>query len=138
MAQLMRPPAPDRETALDNAVNAGRIMFGGGFEFDEDRARHVAGLAYDRCFYPAGQARQTAAIMAHGSRVDALAKLEMPTLVIHGDDDPLVPVEGGRDTARAVPGSTLLEIPGMGHALPRAAWGQISEAICAHADKAGR
>ncbi len=77
---------------------------------------------FDRSFYPQGTARQMAAIMAHGSRAERLRAVSAPTLVIHGAADPLVPIEGGRDTAQAIPGAELLVIEGMGHDLPEGAW----------------
>ena len=95
------------------------------------RAR--AARTFDRAFYPAGIARQLTAIFASGSRRDALRSVTIPTLVIHGDADPLVPVEGGRDTAQSIPGARLLIIEGMGHDLPRGAWPRIIDAISAHA-----
>jgi pimeloyl-ACP methyl ester carboxylesterase len=63
----------------------------------------------------------------------------VPTLVIHGTSDPVVPVEGGKDTARAIPGAELILIEGMGHDLPHGgAWPRIVEAIGKHTQKAGR
>src|SRR5882724_2657871 len=97
------------------------------------RAANVerAARSYDRCFHPAGVARQLVAILASGSRREALAAVAVPTLVIHGRDDPLIPVEAGLDTARAVRGAELLAIDGMGHDLPRAVWPPIVEHISA-------
>ena len=69
------------------------------------------------------------AILSHGNRKPALSFLTAPTLVIHGSEDPLVPVEGGIDTAEAIPGAQLLIIEGMGHDLPRGAWQRIIDAI---------
>jgi pimeloyl-ACP methyl ester carboxylesterase len=138
MALLMRPPAADRESAIENGVESRKLLSGSAHPFDEERARRNTALAYDRCFYPAGQSRQTAAIIAHGNRVDRLRRLDVPTLVIHGDVDPLVPVEGGHDTARSVPGADLLIIPGMGHDLHPGTWGGIAEAIHSLAEKAPR
>ena len=85
---------------------------------------------------PPSDLRQLAAVLAHGSRVDALRKLDIPTLVIHGNDDPLVPVEGGRDTAASIPGAELLLIDGMGHELPLQLFARIAEAICNNAKAA--
>ena len=79
-----------------------------------------------------------AAIIADGDRRGILAKVDTPTLVIHGTDDPLVPVEGGRDTAAHIAGAKLLEIPGMGHDLPLELVDQMADAIADHARAAGR
>ena len=138
MALLMRPPAQDRETAIEYNIEGRRMLSGPAHPFDEERARMNAERAYDRCFYPAGQGRQTAAIMAHGSRTEALSKLDVPTLVIHGDCDPLVPIEAGQDTARCVPGADLLVVEGMGHDLHPAVWPRIVDSIHQHTEKAGR
>jgi pimeloyl-ACP methyl ester carboxylesterase len=82
-------------------------------------------------------ARQLVAILTHGDRGIALASVKAPTLVIHGTDDPLVSVEGGKATAKAVPGAQLMLIEGMGHDLPHGgAWPRIVEAIAAHTLKA--
>ena len=67
-----------------------------------------------------------------------LGSVSVPTLVIHGDDDPLVPVEGGRETAEAIPGAELIIIEGMGHDLPHygnGAWRQIVDEIVNHTQK---
>jgi pimeloyl-ACP methyl ester carboxylesterase len=77
-----------------------------------------------------------AAIMASPSRVDRLGSLEMPVLVLHGLDDTLVPPENGRRTHKAIPGSTLVEVQGMGHDLPEGAWPQIVDAIVANTERA--
>ena len=68
--------------------------------------------------YPAGIARQYAAIVASGDRRARVATVKAPKMVIHGADDPLVNIAGGRDTAATIPGAKLLEVPGMGHDLP--------------------
>ena len=81
-------------------------------------------------------ARQLVAILASGSRKAALAQVRVPTLVIHGDADPLVPVECGVDVADTVPGAQRLIIEGMGHALPITMWPRIVAAIAAHASQA--
>ena len=85
--------------------------------------------------YPALSAL-TAAVMASGSRVPALGSVEAPTLVVHGDADPLVPIEGGRDTAQAIPGAELLVIEGLGHELPPPVWPRVVDAISGHTEKA--
>jgi pimeloyl-ACP methyl ester carboxylesterase len=81
-------------------------------------------------------ARQLAAVLVSGSRREALTSLAVPTLVIHGDADPLVPLEAGLDTAEAVPGAKLLILEGMGHELPPEVWPRVVDAIARHARKA--
>ncbi len=77
------------------------------------------------------------AIMAQNNRKTALASIKVPVLVIHGTDDPLAPVEGGKETAAAIPGARLILIEGMGHDLPHGgAWPQIVNEITAHTRKA--
>ena len=76
--------------------------------------------------------------LAAGNREPQLASVSAPTLVIHGDADPLIRVEGGHDTADAIPGARLLVIEGMGHDLPRPAWPRILDAVSEHTQKAGR
>jgi pimeloyl-ACP methyl ester carboxylesterase len=75
-----------------------------------------------------------AAVIAHGDRTEALTGVDTPTLVIHGDADPLVRPEGGEATARAVPRSELLVIEGMGHDLPKGVWPRIVEAMSRHTE----
>jgi pimeloyl-ACP methyl ester carboxylesterase len=87
--------------------------------------------AVDRCFYPDGAMRQLAAIFAAPDRTAGLGRLTIPTLVIHGENDPLVPPANGRQTAAALPRARLIMIPGMGHALPDHVWPQIVDAIAA-------
>jgi pimeloyl-ACP methyl ester carboxylesterase len=133
---LMSVPR-EREANIEFTVRGMRELSGPGVAFDEERASRVAAALYDRCFCPEGTARQFLALLASGNRRPALAKLTVPTLVIHGDRDPLVPVEHGEDTARAVPGAELLIIEGMGHNLPREEWPRIVAAIAAHTRKTG-
>jgi pimeloyl-ACP methyl ester carboxylesterase len=136
MAVLMTPPPTDRAGSLDAAVRTWRTIGSPGFPFDEARIRERAGRLYDRSFYPQGTARQLAAILAHGNRAPRLREVSTPTLVIHGAADPLVPIEGGQDTARSIPGAELLVIEGMGHDLPEGAWPQLVGAISEHTAKA--
>jgi pimeloyl-ACP methyl ester carboxylesterase len=138
MAVLMTPPPRKRAAYIAHSVKVQRTIGSPGFEFDEAAVREMAGRVYDRAFDPGGVARQMAAIVAGGNRKPALASVRAPTLVIHGTDDPLIPLPGGHDTAEAVPGADLLEIPGMGHDVPRGAWETLVDAIAAHTRKADR
>lgn len=136
--EVLTTPAPqEREANIERTVKNGPVLGGSGFPFDEKRARDFAARAYDRAFYPQGQARQMAAVVASGNRKPLLAGITAPTLVIHGSEDPLVPVEGGLDTADGIPGAEMLIIEGMGHERPVGAWPQIIEAIAGHVAKAG-
>jgi pimeloyl-ACP methyl ester carboxylesterase len=137
MEFLLTPPPEGREANIEYTLKLYRTIAGSGFPFDEKWHRMMAVQAYDRAFYPQGVARQLAAILAQGNRKAALASISVPTLVIHGTDDPLVPVECGKDTAEAVPGAELKIIDGMGHDLPHGgAWPQIINAIVDHTHKA--
>ncbi len=136
MAVLLGPPPASRDEAIERSVTSARVIGSPGFPVDEARIRERAAANYDRSFYPEGAARQFAAIVAHGNRVEALRTVAVPTLVIHGTDDPLVSIEGGRDTAASIPGARLLEIEGMGHDLPVPAWGRLADAIAEHTRKA--
>ena len=84
------------------------------------RARAAA--AYDRCFCPEGVGRQLQAVLADGSRSEALREVRVPTLVIHGSRDRLIDPSGGRQTADVIPGARYVEIEGMGHDYPPAVW----------------
>lgn len=129
MAALMAPPARDRDEAIARAVETARIVGSTGYEMDVERVTRVAAAAYDRCHDPAGTARQFKAIRISGDRTEGLRGLSVPALVIHGEDDPLVAIDGGVATADAIPGAKLLTFPGMGHDLPRPIWPVIAEAI---------
>ena len=134
--QLLLKPAPtDREAYIEESVNLRRYLYGSGFPYNEDKEREFAAILYDRSFYPQGIARQLFAILAADNRAPKLGSIKVPTLVIHGGDDPLVPVEGGKETAATIPGAELLIIEGMGHSLPPEIWPQIVEAIAKNADK---
>ncbi|MEO1936713.1 MAG: alpha/beta hydrolase, partial [Myxococcales bacterium] len=129
MARLMLPPQTERDAIIEQSLETQRVIGSPGFPFDEARARERASTGYDRSFYPAGSLRQIAAITASPPRDEALRSLELPTLVIHGEADPLVPVAGGRDTHECIENSEWLLIEGMGHDLPKGAWPQIVDGI---------
>lgn len=130
---LATPPA-GREAYIEHSLQAQRINWAG--DFDDAVARRRTETAYDRSFDLDAVARQRKAIQAAPSRRAALGLVRVPTLIIHGDADPLVPVENGVRTARAIPGSELLVIPGMGHYNPPRAWAKIADAISENAARA--
>ncbi|MEM9621336.1 MAG: alpha/beta hydrolase [Pseudomonadota bacterium] len=105
-----------------------RALFGSpGYPESEAHRRAQSTAAYDRCYCPEGTARQMRAATADGSRVERLATIRRPTLVIHGEDDPLVSVAAGRDTAAHIPGAELEVIAGMGHNIPVALGARLAE-----------
>ena len=135
---LIHPLPKERKAYIEYYVKAYHTLAGPGFPFDEEWHRKVAAHSYDRSFYPQGLARQLVAIFAQSNRKAALASVTTPTLVVHGSDDPLVPMECGKDTAEAIPGAELLIIEGMGHDAPHGgAWPQIIDAIATHTRKVG-
>lgn len=136
---LIAAPPNEREGFVEHMVGLFKTIAGSGFPVDEEWTRKIIAEGYDRCFCPQGMARQLVAILTQGNRKPGLASVKVPTLVIHGTADPLVPVEGGKDTAKAIPGAQLMLIEGMGHDLPHGgAWPRIVEAITAHTLKATR
>jgi pimeloyl-ACP methyl ester carboxylesterase len=133
MAILLAPPPMDREGYIESSVGISRVLNGPVLPLDEEFLRASAGRIYDHGLSPAGTARQFAAVLTSGSRREALRSVGVPTLVIHGDADPLVPVEGGIDTAESVPGAALMVVEGMGHHIPVAVAPRIVGAIVRHA-----
>ncbi len=136
IAALLSPPATTRDGAIERTVSILRVIGSPGFELDEADVRWRTGVAYDRGHDPVGVARQLAAVAASGDRTGALRAVSVPTLVLHGADDPLVNVSGGRATAQAVPGAEFVEFAGMGHHLSRELWGEIARHIGEHVTRA--
>jgi pimeloyl-ACP methyl ester carboxylesterase len=136
MPVFLRRPPGGRDAFIDHTALLFETIGSKGIARDDDELREVAGLMYDRGIDPAGTARQLAAILASGDRTAALRRITAPTVVIHGTADRLVRPSGGRATARAIAGSRLVKVPGMGHDLPRSAWDQIVDAIVANARRA--
>lgn len=132
MQVLFRPAPREREANIAHRVASWRVLAGDTYPADEQRIRRLGETAYDRGFHPEGVARQLAAIIASGSRREALREVRAPTLVLHGDADPLIRVEAGRDTAAQIPGARLVELEGMGHEMPPALWPRIVDEIDAH------
>ncbi|MFW9846394.1 MAG: alpha/beta fold hydrolase [Candidatus Thorarchaeota archaeon] len=132
MAFLLAPPATSRDEYIENSLKSAKVLHGPHYPFNEDYVRNYSEISYDRCYHPQGFSRQFSAVLASGGRNKELANVKIPTLVIHGDADPLVPLEGGKDTAKSIPDAELLIIEGMGHSFPTEVAPQIIQAILKH------
>ena len=133
-ALMGRPPAnASLEQVIPVGITVSRAIGSPAYPAAEERLRDRIARDFHRSFYPQGAARQLAAIIDDGDRRARLKRIGAPSLVIHGIDDPLVPVEGGRDTAANIRGAKLHEIKGMGHDLPLELVEEISDVIAAHA-----
>ena len=128
-----RPMGGAPEDMIAFSVRAARVIGSPAYPADEDRLQRRVRADFERGWYPQGVARQMAAIVADGDRRAMLKSIRAPTLVIHGEDDPLVPLAGGRDTADNIVGARLMTIPGMGHDLPLALVETMADAIAGHA-----
>lgn len=130
---LTKLPPDTRAGRIEFAIWLRRVVAGTGDLVDEEKERKRAERAYDRSYYPVGTSRQLVACLAAHGRLEALAQIRVPTLVIHGLDDVLIPVENGRMVAAAVPGARWLEFETMGHNVPERFWPQILDAIADNA-----
>ena len=132
-----RNPEGTRDGAIQEALESAALLGSPGFPADESAIRAAATRAYDRSFHPDGNSRHPLASIASGdSRVAGLADITSPTLVIHGADDPLVPLAQGEDVHRSVPDAQMLVIEGMAHDVPDGAVPQIADAVLANAERA--
>jgi pimeloyl-ACP methyl ester carboxylesterase len=129
---LLSPPPQTVEEAQEGAL-AKAAVWGSHGLYDEEEIRGRVREAWGRHYDPMGTARQFAAVVASGDRTERLHSLDLPTLVVHGTADTLIPQHGGEATAAAIPDAKLLIIEGMGHDLPAPLWPQLVEAIAEHA-----
>ena len=134
---MMKPVPEEREQYVDYYLNFFKLIFGTGLPFDVEFHRTLFVRTYDRSFCPEGTGRQSLAIMVQKDRTPELRELKMPSLIIHGDEDPLVPIAGGKATAAAIPDSDFMIVKGMGHAMPNlnAYWSDIKDAMINHMGK---
>ncbi len=132
LEHIMATSPADREGYLAHQL-VSISTWGSPSAYDEDWIRFVNGEAYDRAFRPDGQARQLLAVRAAPSRTEALGGVDLPFLVLHGDQDRLVDPSGGRRTAEAVPGARFELIEGLGHDYPPAYWDTIVGLVADHA-----
>lgn len=128
-AALLAPRPNGEQETIDRAIENAKVIGSKGFPFDPERTAARAIEAFQRSFNPMGVARQMAAIAANGDRREKLRELDIPCVVIHGTEDPLVPFAAGEDTQQNIKGAKLVAVEGMGHDLPPGAWPQVIEAI---------
>ncbi|HWA62870.1 MAG TPA: alpha/beta hydrolase [Caulobacteraceae bacterium] len=129
LRQVAPDPAKDRKAYLDHAEKSAQHIASPGYPWPAGALRARAEAELERAYNPAGVARQMAAVGASGDRRSKLRTIKAPTVVLHGADDVLVPVEGGRDTAANILGAELRVIEGMGHDLPPALYDAFIDAI---------
>lgn len=129
--QFRRLKADDtRESQVELLVSVYRAISSPGFPFPEKWAREAAEISHDRSPRdPTSTQRQLAA--GRAQKIPPISRITAPTLVISGEDDPLIKPKGGRDTAARIPGAKFVSYPGMGHHLPEELWPQIVDEICA-------
>jgi pimeloyl-ACP methyl ester carboxylesterase len=122
MMALATGPARTPDEAAARTVHTFRVIGSPAYPLDEEWLRAYGRIAFSRAQDATGPRRQLAAINASPSRLAGLRGVRVPTLVVHGEADPLVRPVAGRITAAAVPGARLVTYPGMGHNLPRELW----------------
>jgi pimeloyl-ACP methyl ester carboxylesterase len=113
-----QPEGPSREQRVKHGMKLRQTIAGRGYPAPEAELRAFVEKNVDRRWYPEGGARQYLSIIASGDRVEQLKTIKVPTLVLHGEDDPLLPVACGRDVASLVPGAKIETFPGWGHDFP--------------------
>ena len=125
-------PAPDpsdEEAVVARGMNTWRTIGSPDYPMDDATLRTWVLRDFHRSFFPNGILRQMAAIVSNGDRREKLKAVRVPTVVLHGQADPLVPIEGGRDTAASIQGAELIEVPGMGHDFPLSLVQTFADAI---------
>ena len=128
-----RPSNPTREQAVRLGAESLETISYADKKRPNSAFEDMAARAFDRSYYPIGMKRQLLAIIADGSRVSRLKTVKVPTLVVHGGADPLVPKEGSEDIARLVANARLEIIPEMAHDLPPSQVGRMVDLIAGHA-----
>ena len=131
-----RPAKPSDPSFIDDSVRRALVIGSPAYPWPDGALAERARAEADRAFNPPGIARQMSAIRASGDRRAKLATIKAPTVILHGADDPLVPVAGGRDTAANIPGAELRVIDGMGHDLPPALYATFVDAISRAVERA--
>ena len=134
---ITRPKSMEEDVLVEHGIKLARAIGSPGYPSAEDRLRERTRESVRRSVYPEGPTRHLSAIVADGDRRAMLKSITAPTLVLHGEDDPLVPVEGGRDTAAHIPGAKIRTIPGWGHDFPLELVDELADEIARHAGSVG-
>jgi pimeloyl-ACP methyl ester carboxylesterase len=129
---LLKPAPRERDAFVEHMLAMLTAIGAPGDALDTPDVRAYLADSYDRDPDVRGTARQLAAILASGNRTRQLQSIAAPTLVIHGEVDPLISASGGRATAKAIPGARLMLVPSMGHGLPERLWPQLVDAVVEH------
>lgn len=131
---MERPPeGADRETIIQHQMRSQVVIGSPGFPMHDAELRAYCERAYDRCYTPSGTARQMAAVLTDTTRHERLAEIRVPFQVVHGADDPLIPLACGEDTAKRANGAPIVVIPGMGHDITEALSPVLAEKLIAFA-----
>ncbi len=133
---VRRPKSRERDALIDHGAETWMVLASPHAVPSEAERRLLATMSVDRSIYPRGYIHQLLAILASGSRHRRLSEIKLPTLVIHGEDDPLVPVAAGHEQARLIPGARLEVLKNMGHDLPKPLLPRIATLITQHAQLA--
>ena len=135
-ALIARPPSHALEVLVEHYVNLYALIGSPAYPAEPAALRERLAVSIQRSYRPAGTARQMVAIVADGDRSPMLGAITMPTAIIHGEADVLVPVAAGRDLKAKIPSASIDLIPGMGHDLPAALWPRFVADIAQAAGRA--
>jgi len=136
-AMISRPVDPKSfDSIVSHYVDIYKLIGSPGFPSGDDWLRKRLSMSVRRSYRPRGTARQLTAIVADGDRTGMLSRVKLPTQIIHGLADPLVPVAAGRDLARSIRDARIDLVEGMGHDLPAALWPRFADGISAAASRA--
>ena len=133
-ALVTRPKSEDEAVLVDHGMMLARTIGSPAYPTEEGRLRERVQQTIRRSYYPEGPTRHLSAILADGDRSAMVRGITVPTLVLHGEADPLVPCDGGRDTAACISGAKIRTIPGWGHDLPLELVDELAQEIAAHAN----
>ena len=136
MPAMLAPRKGGRDGYLETSAAFWERISSPGYPEPRELALDRAGLTWDRGFSASGVVRQMLAVLTQPNRTAALRQVTVPTAVIHGLKDRMVHVSGGRATARAIPRSELVLLPGMGHDIQAALFEQITDVVRRTADRA--